>query len=65
VLVRGALYVLNLTSIWSVLVADVVVVGLSLAGTTILGTETVLALWEVVQLLVREATLATILLAPT
>ena len=41
VVVRWALYALNLTSIWSVLVANAIVVGLLLAGTTILGTETV------------------------
>ena len=41
VLVRRALYALNLTSLWSVLVANAIVVGLLLAGTTILGTETV------------------------
>lgn len=41
-LVRWALYVLNLTSIRSFLVADAVVVGLLPAATTILGTERVL-----------------------
>lgn len=60
---RGAVR-LNLTSIWSVDVADATVVALLLAGTTILGTETVLALSEVVQELVKDAALAMILLAP-